>query len=74
MNDIKIDMLLGTVELQQCVVFDGRRMGYKTRKVTKDRDGAVTKIGEWQPPLCWLVFQEHEPERRPWWARLLGAA
>jgi hypothetical protein len=71
---ITIEMLFGTVELQQRRVFDGNRMGYESRKITKDRDGTVTNIGEWQPPLCWLVFPEPEPAPRPWWARLFGAA
>jgi hypothetical protein len=71
---ITIKVLFGSVELQQRTVFDGNRIGYESRKITKDRDGAVTSIGEWQPPLCWLVFPEPEPERRPWWARLFGAA
>ena len=70
---IAIDVVFGWVELQQRPMLDGNRMGYESRKVTKDRNGIVTKIGEWQPPLCWLVFQEPEPAR-PGWSRLFGSA
>jgi hypothetical protein len=73
---ITAEMLFGTVELQRLTVCDGNRMGYEHRTIRKDRDGIVVELGEWQPPLCWLVFQEPEPEpvRRPWWVRLFGAA
>jgi hypothetical protein len=73
MNDqIVVNIVYGTIEMQQRMVLDGNRMGYESRTVTKDIDGTVTKIGEWNPPLCWIVFAE--PARRPWWARLLGVA
>ena len=67
-----MEFIFGSVELQQSVVFDGNRMGYKTRAVTRDRDGIVTNIGDWQPPSFWLVFQE--PAHRPWWTRVFGAS
>ncbi|MGL4651553.1 MAG: hypothetical protein ACRC1H_19255 [Caldilineaceae bacterium] len=70
---IKVDMVFGYVESQQRPVLDGNRMGYESRKVTKNREGIVTKVGDWQPPLCWLVFPEPQPAR-PWWKRLFGAA
>lgn len=68
-----MNVIFGTVELQERPVFDGNRMGYECRKVTKDRSGVVTEVGPWNPPLCWLVLPEPEPAR-PWWARLFGAA
>jgi hypothetical protein len=73
---ITVEIVYGTVEIQQRPVLDGSRMGYESRKITKNGNGIVTEIGEWQPPLCWLVFPEPEPVqvRRPWWARLFGAA
>jgi len=61
----RIEMLFGTVELQKRAVCDGNRMGYENRKIRKDRDGIVVQVGEWQPPLCWLVFPESKPVRRP---------
>lgn len=65
----KMEMLFGTVELQKRTVCDGNRMGYESRKIHRDRGGIVVEVGEWQPPLCWLVFPESEPVRRPWWTR-----
>lgn len=70
----KLDVVFGTVELQERPVFDGNRMGYECRKVTRDSNGVITDIGPWNAPLCWLVFPEPEPVRRPWWVRLFGAA
>ncbi len=66
---IKIEMLFGTVELQKRTVLDGNRIGYESRTIRRDRGGIVVEVGEWQPPLCWLVFPESEPVRRPWWTR-----
>ena len=73
-EQIVVNIVYGTVELEERAVFDGDRMGYECRKITKDRSGVVTEIGDWQPPLCWLVFPAPEPVRRTWWERLLGAA
>lgn len=64
-------MIFGSIELQERPVIDGNRIGYECRKVTKDRNGVVTEIGPWHPPLCWIVVEEPQPARRPWWARLL---
>ena len=70
-----VDVVFGSVELQQRTVWDGsNRMGYENRTVAKDRNGIVTKVSEWEPPFCWLVFSEPVPVRKPWWARLFGAA
>jgi hypothetical protein len=74
-DKFKIDVWYGTVELQERLVFDDAKgFGYESRSVWRDRSGEVKKTSEWSPPLCWLRFNEPQKPRRPWWARLLGAA
>jgi hypothetical protein len=67
-NDlITIDMVFGTVELQQRpVIREDGALGSESRSVHRDLNGGITKIGEWSPPCCWLVFPEPESPRR-WW-------
>ncbi len=66
----RLDVHFGSIEMQQRIVFYGNRMGYKTRKITRDMNGVVTKIGKWDPPSYWIEFPE--PVKRSWWARLFG--
>ena len=50
----KITEVFGTVELEQQAVFDCGCIGYKTRTITKDEQGIVKHVGEWEEPLVWL--------------------
>ena len=74
MDEFKIDIWYGTVELQQRPVVEARGFGYESRSVWRDRAGWVQKTSDWAPPLCWLRFDEPAKPHRPWWARLFSAA
>ena len=71
---ITADMVFGWVELQQRPLINGNKLGYESRKITKDKNGVITDIGPWIGPLVWLVVHEPEPMIRPWYARLFRAA
>ena len=52
---ITADMVFGWVEVQQRPLIAGNKLGYESRKITKDKNGVITDIGPWIGPLCWLV-------------------
>ena len=51
---INIKDLLGTVELERRVVSDG----YQSRTIKRDKNGTVTKVGDWQGPFVLPVACE----------------
>ena len=71
---ITADMVFGWVEVQQRPLIAGNKLGYESRKITKDKNGVITDIGPWIGPLCWLVVHEPEPRGWPWYALMVRAA
>ena len=63
---ITADMVFGWVELQQRPLIAGNKLGYESRKVTKDKNGVITDIGPWSGPLVWLVVPPPEQKPVPW--------
>ena len=53
---IKVEDLFGFVELQSRPVCDGNRMGNQWRKITRDKHGAIAKIGNWDGPYVGMGF------------------
>jgi len=50
----KLEDFFGTVEFQRRPVHEG----YQFRTITKDKQGIVTKIGEWDGPYVLMEFQK----------------
>jgi hypothetical protein len=76
MNDadsrININILYGTVETQQRPICNANGFGYETRSVCRDRDGNITEVGEWQPPLVYLIYGAQAKARRSWIDRIIN--
>ena len=73
MTEYKIDVYYGTVEIEQRPLLSAQGFGYETRSVWRNLDGLVEKIGDWQAPLCWLVYDQSDIQKqktKSWWARL----
>ena len=65
---ITVDIVFGTIELQQRPTIHRGAFGYESRTVHRDRDGFVVKVGPWLPPLVLVTFPEPEPKPRSCWA------
>jgi hypothetical protein len=64
MDDIKVTVLYGVSEIQtRPILREDGALGYESRRIDKDSDGAIVYVGDWSPPLCWLTH--HEPEPAP---------
>ena len=66
-DPIKLEVTFGFGEVQSQLRFESpsRLVGY-SRRIDRDRQGVVTRVGEWSPTGAALVFPESEP-KRPWW-------
>jgi len=57
--DVDVEVLYGWCETEERMVANPKRFGFgfEARKICRDRNGVITEITDWSPPLVWYFFE-----------------
>jgi len=56
-DTVAMKPIYGFLEIETKPFFKGHSIGYKSRLITKDKNGLVISKKAWEPPLIWVEKQ-----------------